>query len=274
MSGWVCSNCKKHFEGGFFNTRNCPRCFSYARDIFRLVMTLLKIALVAAPVLIVLNFFSKPIFDGIINTVRNSANLTTAIYYHPAVYFNNLIFNKTDSYYELLENKQGFIKMNSLVIPGFSAPDLMITTGQNVVLKGIIRQGNKIWMAVEFYAKEKRERCFILSGKDWEQGFGRIDFESLLNQAKENFKNAVLTSVSYKEIDGKDNIKKFSEENEEYFRLDIEDKSVFKPLLSFFSPQYEAAYFINKSDQGKVDGLRKKFMDKNEIEKKLLQIKY
>lgn len=274
MSGWICSNCRKHFEGGFYNTRKCPNCSSFGKDLLGLSLFLAKLALAVIPVLLVIRFINKPIFDNIVNTARNTANITMAVYYHPAVYFNNIIFNKTDSYFELRENKQGFININPLAYIGGSAPDLILAAGQNVVMKGIIRQGTKIWLAVEFYNHSKRVRCFILTGRDWETGLARTDMDAIMKDAKDKFRSSVLSTIENKEISGKDNIKKFAEENEEYFRLDVEDNYVLKPVLSFFTPQYETAYFIRKTDRQKVDEFRRLYLDQNEIEKKILQIKY
>jgi hypothetical protein len=273
MARWICNNCSTHFEGGIFNTRNCPHCYHPLSEFFKVIFNLLKFAVIVVPLLIIIKLVSNPTFENIVLSVKNLVKIDTAIYYQPSLYFNNLFYLKDDSYYILRERKFVYRRIVSSEYTNKVAPYLILPAEQTVLAKGLIRKDSYFWIAAEFYKEDLRQRVFILAPKNWEAEMARVDRKDILDRAKNEFRNAVLSAVGYKEVGGKDNIKKFMEENSEYFRLEIEDTSFLKPFFQIVSPQYELAYFVLNSDKNKVDELKEKYLNINLIEKNLLQLK-
>jgi len=271
MAKWVCNNCGYKFEGGIFNTRNCPKCSNPLSDFFKIIFSLGKLTLFIVPTLLLIKLVYNSLFESIVTTAKNAVSLDTAVYYNPSLYFHNLVFVKSDAYYKLKKRKLIYRRMVSFDVIKQVAPYMELPQDQVILLKGNMRKGDKSWISAEFFKKDIRQRIFILMPQDWESELSRVDISGLLNQAKEDYRKAVLAQVEYKEVAGKEAIKKFVEENPEYFRLDIEYVSIFKPLVKLFSPQYDVAYFVKNSYREKVDSLRKQYLDIDSIERKLLQ---
>lgn len=273
MSSWICNNCDARFEGGLFNTRNCPHCHSSIKDFFKIVWFCLKVALVIIPVLFILRFFKIDLYNSVIRTAANIFDYTTVVYYNPSLYFNNIVYVKDNSYY-VLHKDLPFLSVNAAAQQdqgSNAAPGL--NEGQNVLVKGVLSRNENTWIAAEYYHNNDRKRAFLVAPKSWDSVMSIIDFGAVMSRAKIEFRNAVLAALPFKEVAGKEYITKFSEINPEYYRLDIEDTSFLSPLFKMFSPQYEVAYFVQKADKEKVEELRSKYLDSTVIEKDLLKLK-
>jgi hypothetical protein len=273
MSGWICNNCGTHFEGGIFNTRECPRCRSFASEAARLLFSVLKLLIMLIPVLIVIKVFQGRIYDNIMVTVKNLANLDQVVYYNPSFYFNNLIFAKEDSYYTLREPRPVYQR----IIDGKDIPErppvINLNTGQVVILKGIIPGKDNIWLAVEYYLQGKRQRNYIAMQRDWGNYLFRLDDNGILSEAKNDYRNAVQAVYEVKEISGRENIRKFSEENPAFFRMEMEDTYFLGPVMAFFSSDYDVAYFARSSDREKIEKMSRQYLDRHEIESRILEYK-
>lgn len=272
MASWICNNCDARFEGGLFNTRNCPHCHSSIKDFFKIVWFCLKVALVVVPSLFILRFFKLDLYNAIIRTAFNVFDYSAVVYYNPSLYFNNIVYVKDHSYYFLRRSLPLLtVKSADQQDTNFIRPSL--NEGQNVLVKGVLSKGENTWIAAEYYKNEDRQRVYLVAPKIWDPTIGLIDFGAVMSKAKIDFRNAVLAALPFKEIAGKDYIAKFSESNPEYYRLDIEDTSFLSPIFKIFQPQYEVAYFVRKEDKDKVEDLRSRYLDSTVIEKELLKLK-